>query len=390
MTDAPAWARGYPLDFLKEVAAIYRAEFKPHTYGAFGLPKERDVADAMAENALLWTRSLEGNKPVEAVAIAKPVTRPSPHEDFAGRRVALQPGDIFVKSIAGTWDGKCRLLNSFAQRRGAGAIWVEAHVENLETANFLSTAGFDRVMTKVSASSDLKGLYVLGGAAALAAPPLDPADEPGVKVLRPGFITEKERADLLTEIEASREAFAQHYSGYNKRQSWTAFALRGFVAEDPGFIIKPAEMSRAWTDEHPALLEAACVDTVAAPAFPTAWRILERIPTAGYQRVRFMRLSAGGGELTRHADITDPEAGTAPRKLVRLHIPIRTNPGCVFRSWGLDGEERRLHMPEKGLSYIDTRKPHAVINPAEVERIHLVADAYSTEELRGWIRSRES
>ena len=44
--DAPAWALGFELSFLKEVAAIFKKEFKPHTYGAFGLPKERDIANA--------------------------------------------------------------------------------------------------------------------------------------------------------------------------------------------------------------------------------------------------------------------------------------------------------------------------------------------------------
>jgi hypothetical protein len=98
-----------------------------------------------------------------------------------------------------------------------------------------------------------------------------------------------------------------------------------------------------------------------------------------------MRLGARGGELTRHADITDPEAGTADGKVARLHIPLTTDPRCVFRSWGLNGVEQRLHMPERGLSYIDTRKPHAVINPADLERIHLVADAFSSPALRRWI-----
>src|SRR5690606_41828528 len=120
----------------------------------------------------------------------------------------------------------------------------------------------------------------------------------------------------------------------------------------------------------------------AAEGFPRTLEALQSLPVEGFQRIRFMRLAGAGGELTRHADITDPEAGTADGCIARLHIPVRTSPGCLFRSWALDGREHRLHMPERGLSYIDTRKPHAVINPASVERIHLVADAISGPGLR--------
>jgi hypothetical protein len=386
LTEAPAWARGYPLDFLREISELYREEFKPHTYGAFGIPKERDVADAMEENALMWARAPGGNRRIEAAAVARLVRRPQPHDDFAGRHATMRPGDIFVRSMAGSWEGKCRLLDNLAHRK-APAMWVEAHVENSEMARFLTAAGFERVLTKVSASSDLKGLYLLGGNDESRRPgPLDAADLPGVKVLDPDFLHDDWAAAVLAEIDAyGRGAFAQHYSGYNKRQTWTAFALRGFDPADPAFIIKPAEMSRKWKDENPSRLAAECDWTPAFDHFHVVKEILKRLPVGGLQRVRFMRLSAGGGELTRHADITDPEAGTADGKIARLHIPIATNLECVFRSWTLDGEEHRLHMPERGLSYIDTRKPHAVINPADIERIHLVVDAVSTPELRRMI-----
>jgi hypothetical protein len=98
-----------------------------------------------------------------------------------------------------------------------------------------------------------------------------------------------------------------------------------------------------------------------------------------------MRLARGGGELTRHADITDPEAGTADGSVARLHIPLQTDERCVFRGWGLDGRENRAHFPERALCYLDTRKPHAVINEGERDRIHLVVDCHSGPELRAMI-----
>lgn len=85
--------------------------------------------------------------------------------------------------------------------------------------------------------------------------------------------------------------------------------------------------------------------------------------------------------MTRHADITDLEAGTDPRKVLRIHIPLRTNPGVRFRSWGLDGQAVERHMDVGELWYLDTRKPHTAINGGETERIHLVVDTYSTPEI---------
>ena len=214
------------------------------------------------------------------------------------------------------------------------------------------------------------------------------ADELALTIAAPDFISADEQAGILAEAERyARDhagAWAQHYSGYNKRQSWTSFALQGYDPADPGFIIKPAEMSKAWKAENPARLEATARPTSAAEHFRLAGLIVDRIP-GRKQRVRLMRLSAKGGELTRHSDITDPEAGTANGQIARLHIPLASPESCLFRGWSLEGREHRIHFPERALCYLDTRKPHAVINPGEADRIHLVIDTYSSPELRGLI-----
>lgn len=386
----PAWAKGFPLDFLKEVAALFRAEFKPHSYGAFGIPKERDIADVLAADQLMWSRSREGNKAIEAAATFRLVSQKTVHEDFTGRRATLLSGDVFVRAIAGSADAKDSILCKIELNAGARGIWVEGHVENPELVALMESRGFEPVMTKVSASSDLKGLWLkAAGLNPERYPaPLPDADRPGVAVLAPAWLQPHEHAAILQELETWGERWAQHYSGYNKGRSWSAFALRGYDAGDPGFIIKPAEMSQKWKEDNAFRLEAPCTWTPASRDFPNTLQLLQRIP-GEKQRVRFMRLSGGGGELTRHADITDREAGTADRAIARLHIPIRTDPRCEFRSWDLAGVEHRLHMPERSLSYIDTRKPHAVINPAEAERIHLVVDCHSGPELRALIAASD-
>src|SRR5690606_6752563 len=130
--------------------------------------------------------------------------------------------------------------------------------------------GFERVLTKVTASSDLKGLWLSAPTGGLARrpDPLDPADEPGVKVLLPEWLSGETHAAILAELAgyeaAQDEAFAQHYSSYNKRHSWTAFALHGYSSGEPDFIIKPAEMSKGWKAENPSRLGAECEPTKAA------------------------------------------------------------------------------------------------------------------------------
>jgi hypothetical protein len=176
------------------------------------------------------------------------------------------------------------------------------------------------------------------------------------------------------------EGFGSHNSSYNKRRSWTAFALRGYVPENPSFIIKPAEMSKKWKEDNPELLKAEARNTVLADDFPFTMGIVNRIE-GEKDRVRFMRLS-GNGELTRHADITDREAGVQIGNVVRLHIPIVTRKEILFSGWNLNGTKSQLHFAQGALCYLDQRKPHAVFNPSKKDRIHLVIDCRCTEGLR--------
>ena len=57
----------------------------------------------------------------------------------------------------------------------------------------------------------------------------------------------------------------------------------------------------------------------------------------------------------------DPEA--------RLHIPILTNPGCLFVS-----DDFCTHLPADGrVYYTNTQKYHTALNGGESDRVHLVA-----------------
>jgi hypothetical protein len=96
-----------------------------------------------------------------------------------------------------------------------------------------------------------------------------------------------------------------------------------------------------------------------------------------------MRLRAKGGELARHADITDREAGTADGMIARFHIPIVTSPAVRFSAWTERGERIDTQWPEGALCYLDQRKPHTVTNSdPELARVHLVIDAISNADIR--------
>lgn len=368
------WQKGVPLEELRALAAPFKRHHKALVFGAFGLTKELDVATALDERRLIWTGPRSAPK---GVAIARLLKRPSVRTDFAQRDVTLAGGSVLVEAIAADdADSAGRMLSALLARASGAPVWCEAFEEDGIVRSALYALGFSWQSTLIKAGSELKGLYAKG------APLVEPL--PGEELatqtlLEPALLSAEETRSLLADIERFGETWAQHYSSYNKRRSWTAVSLRGY-SDDPNFIPKPAEMSRAWKEEHPELLKAEARWTPAAAALPRLRQLAERIAPFT-DRVRLMRL-AGGGELTRHADITDREAGVQEGKLLRLHVPLRTDFGVRFHGWSARGQLRSQHFGAGSLFYLDQRKPHRVSNDSGVDRIHLVIDAWSTPELR--------
>lgn len=80
-------------------------------------------------------------------------------------------------------------------------------------------------------------------------------------------------------------------------------------------------------------------------------------------RARIIRLTAGLA-CSWHFDTTPNNY------LVRLHIPIVTNPGCFFET-----PNEREHLPADGSAYfIFVNREHRVINHGTEDRYHLVID----------------
>jgi hypothetical protein len=174
-------------------------------------------------------------------------------------------------------------------------------------------------------------------------------------------------------------AYAVHYSSYGKDDTWTALALRGFY-DEPERIEKPNEMNRRWKREHENDLDDEPRDThLRATLGPAAEKILAALSCAGFERIRLMRLAPGRGEVSRHADITDPDAGASEGKIVRVHIPLISNERSMFESWGLDGNTSSMVMRPGTATYLNIRKPHTAVNMGDTPRVHLVVDCYANE-----------
>jgi quercetin dioxygenase-like cupin family protein len=110
--------------------------------------------------------------------------------------------------------------------------------------------------------------------------------------------------------------------------------------------------------------------TPALQAMPAFREVLEQLP-AERNRVRLMRL-APGGHILRHSD----PLHTIDERLVRLHVPVVTNPEVRF----LVNDQRVIMRPGETW-HVDVRFPHEVANDGTSMRVHLVADLARNPEL---------
>ncbi|MDH3588179.1 MAG: aspartyl/asparaginyl beta-hydroxylase domain-containing protein [Gammaproteobacteria bacterium] len=94
--------------------------------------------------------------------------------------------------------------------------------------------------------------------------------------------------------------------------------------------------------------------------------------------VRLLRL-APGGIIKEH---TDPTLGLEQeRSVIRLTIPIFTNPGVGFFL-----NEAPVPMRPGECWYLRFTDPHRVVNDGETERINLSIDMIPNDWVRSWIQ----
>ena len=114
-------------------------------------------------------------------------------------------------------------------------------------------------------------------------------------------------------------------------------------------------------------------DFGATPALafcPYLAEVLEHFP-GRRNRVRLMRLRPGG-RIYRHSD----PLHTIAQGLVRLHVPVLTNPGVRFLV-----NDVRVPLLAGETWHVDVRFPHEVANEGETMRVHMVVDLVPAPEL---------
>lgn len=364
------WQRGYDIETLKKISNVFKQEFKPFVYGAFGIPNERDIATLLLESRLIKTADFS------TVAEVHQYEKKGSIKDFRGVSMDFPAGTIYIKSIAG--EKKETILKYFLEKCSNRPLIVEIFDEMIQTRRIIEGLGFKYMLSKISAASDLKGVYGFN----ISTDDISILEKKHLEVLNNSFLEKEKVETILKELEGLD--WANHYSSYNKDKSWSAVSLRGYDVDNPYFIIKPTEMSQKWKKENSEKLQwkSNWISGVERMFPETKAIILEKFGIRDFDRIRFMKLQPNDGELLRHADITDREAGIETGKVVRLHIPIKTNKDVIFKSWSERGSEKVMNMEVGGLYYLDVRKPHTAINGGQEERIHLVIDVRVDEKIK--------
>jgi hypothetical protein len=303
-----------------------------------------------------FARRRRGDLVVDAMLIRRPeaIGRVASRIEALGRDrplwLELLPEDVRQTRVAQQL-GAVRLGTRFTSESGVLAIWFRR-----------SPAGDDAPIPRTIPVSDIQHLAAVRLAVR---------------------VSSKMMTALRDECRAvaTDRAMARHYSKKNKGRRWGALSLYGFSA-DPKEIAKPSEVSDRKNPpiratkllrQRPRLKR--LVDAVIQ-------QVSMRLVT---ERVRLMRLAAAEddkSEVERHSDLTDREHGLDDGQLVRLHLPILTNPGATVGIWDEDNREARVHLRAGAWYYLDVRRPHRVLNAGTSDRLHLVVDCRASSALR--------
>ena len=313
--------------------------------------------------------------------------------------IAYFKGDTEVTKFAVfDADAKKVIVETLAGLKRPCIVEVNAS-SNTEIA-ILQSAGFEFADASVNSFGDIYHMYIDKVHVKERLLPVESAERINLKRLSSQDFSAlaTKIAKRLEQMETSLE-FAVHPSNYNINETWSAVALRGYLPA-PEFI-ESLEENSAYQNKHNEKWlklfkksQHGLQNTSLMAQFPEVQKILDSIfphsaknGNPAFKRVRFMKLAPKEGELERHTDLTDKSLGIEDGRTIRLHVPIKTNPSVKVTSWGLDNQASVKHLKQGELWYLNIRCPHKVINAGKTERIHLVIDVVSNENIRALISS---
>ena len=231
-------------------------------------------------------------------------------------------------------------------------------------------SGYEKIGTKYSTFSDIIGIYYKGNRKFIPIPETENINAKKSSLNFDHTIINQ----LVIELMGLGLQYTDHNSNYNKslnrEKSWKVLSLYGYE-EDSTYIDKMAKGK-----EIRPIVKTDLFDKV-----PLVQYFLDKLP-GKFDRVRFMSLEPGGGELFRHTDQTDPSWGTVDGKMMRFHIPLQTNDKVVFNSWNNEGKQDTFSMNRGECWFLDTRRPHTAVNNGDDIRIHLVVDVFANDKIR--------
>ena len=370
-----AWQKGIQLDELLDMEKIW-STYNNQTSSPFLKMKKNSIASVIDQDLYDYTD--------DYAIYTKVLKSKSKIKMYSGYDIALssvEVGERIVYKIA--YNNKDAIIEKLMSYKENTFMYI--HEESDEDKEIIKACEFEKVGVKINTFGDILGVYFKGTPT-----PFGKREFPELNniIKEEYYVLKKMDIPDLTELcnsiklkldEKSIE-FTNHYSNYNKNKSWSAISLRGY-SNDFSFITKPAEMNKKWKKENEEV-HFELQDTKLRKEFTEVEQILDYLQVVPH-RIRFMNLTAGGGELQRHTDQVDPDAGIVNNKLMRIHIPIVTNDKVIFEQWDCDGKNVKGHMSLGECWYLDVRKPHRAVNGGDSLRTHLVIDVEANDYIRG-------
>ena len=375
------WQCGYELEYLRKLEAFY-APHNKFAISPFAEFKKNNIAEHLRKKTLHFVTTPD-NHPVYdifAAYVAEEAKVMAKITMFGNTIIGEKfKGDITLSRLVGNPHSLLEVLHPNG-KFGDKNCWLVTFAGNKEVCALARLSGFNYVGYKVTSFSEVMAVFFRDNPLSFQPrqhPKVNPAELVGMKKL---CDVPQEMVALYPTIldKLKKFEFANHYSNYNKKKAWSAISLRGYHY-DPRFIEKPSEMNNAWHAEHKGEWFE-LQDTEVYTHFPEVRQLLSFLD-GDIHRVRFMKLTPGGGELLRHTDQVDPDAGNSIGALARLHFPIQTNKDVLFTTWNERDEPVQYHYGFGECWIIDTRKPHMAKNGGIEERIHLVVDTIVTPKL---------
>jgi hypothetical protein len=406
---APDWARGYKLEDVRRITTLFNHHDEGLLHGPFDRYRDRDAANDLHNGWLKLDRRDAEGVPVWA-CVVRELDRKQPVRDFTGARVTLSPGTLYCTRMAfADENAGGSILAQLQNHTGPIAVecWQEhpgerALVTRLRAIDATGQSGGGRAVgdgmrlaaVKIKESSAIRGLWVSHDIpdppwASQAGERYSPYSKQELLGLAELPVELPQNAILALrshQTVCDESAYAAHHLSYATDDTSTALALRGFCDELER-VEKPSAMDRRWKSQHEpdldreprdtqlwAVLGAAVEKILVAPAVhrvradrPDAPRARRRTgPAHRHYRPRRRSVQGQSHPCPHPADLQRA-----------LRVPVL----------GLDGSRSTLVMKVGSAYYLDTRKPHAVVNGGNSERIHLVVDCIANAKTVEMLRN---